>query len=391
MINLTTLADKLQTKLNDNTAGCVFRVFAGTGKYIEAVATDNTLTETINCVLSVVSNDMTVLNNGLIFATQTCSFRCIIPLEDTEENGGIVEITGFNDGEPIESTTQAYEGNEAKIVRIRGVLDNAFSATTNESMTEITGTAEEGQTPPSKTYSVSTIYTVMDDGTREALPTIGYSYSMSSYIYYYFVENGISSRENIIEIDGIKLPYQNSTQYRNPTMDGYVPADTSDGTVENIASQSQASFSVTLPVFSGDSAITAGLNYLLGGELNTAHIVIVKVGTITKNYLMTYGEISVTGENVKNLGMTISFVPVASVYELVKIPTGYHTYRYTGNAEQRVSFGNTADAPYAFRFRGRQFAVKSTTPADWYFYVAKNDIFISKIANLASGNITEIV
>ena len=390
MINLSVLSQNLQTYLNDNSRGVNFRVFAGTGKYAEAVATDNTLVETVNCVLSIISNDMTQLANGLIFATQTCSFRVIIPLEDTEEDGGVITVTGFNDGEPIESTTQQFEGNESKIARIRSVLDGKFSATTNESMTEITGTAEEGQTPPSKTYSVSTIYTVMDDGERDVLPTIGYSYSMSSYIYYYFVENGISSRSNVISIDGVRLPFQNATQTRTPTMDGFVPADTPNGAVENISSQSQSEISLTLPLFDNDNALSDGLDYLLGGELNTAHIVIQTVGSKTTTSLMTYGQMNINSDVVKNIGMTLSLVPLAAVYELVKIPLSYHIYRYTGNIEQRVSFGNMANSPYAFRFRGRQFAAKSTTPADWYFYVSKNDIFISKIANLASGNITEI-
>lgn len=372
MINLTVLSQNLQDYLNDNNRGVVFRVFAGTGKYVEAVATDNTLIETVNCVLSIISNDMTQLSNGLIFATQTCSFRVIIPLEDTEQGGGVTTITGFdvNDGEPIENITQQFEGNESKIARIRSVLDSKFSATDNTTITE-----------DDKTYSVSTIYTLMDDGERDILPTIGYSYSMSSYIYYYFVQNGVSSKANVISIDGVTLPYQNATQRRTPTMDGYVPANTIDGSVENISSQSQSEISLTLPLFDNDSALSDGLDYLLGGEINTAHIVIQTVRNKTITRLMTYGELTINSDVVKNIGMTLSLVPLAAIYELVKVPAMYYIYRFTGSNATRISFG---DSPWAFRFSGnteqdrKQPAVWDSVQEEYWFYVYPQNIFISK-------------
>ena len=370
MINLTVLSQNLQDYLNDNNRGVVFRVFAGTGKYVEAVATDNTLIETVNCVLSIISNDMTQLSNGLIFATQTCSFRVIIPLEDTEQGGGVTTITGFDNGEPIESITQQFEGNESKIARIRSVLDGKFSATDNTTITE-----------DNKTYSVSTIYTLMDDGERDILPTIGYSYSMSSYIYYYFVQNGVSSKANVISIDGVTLPYQNATQRRTPTMDGYVPANTIDGSVENISSQSQSEISLTLPLFDNDSALSDGLDYLLGGELNTAHIVIQTVKDKTITRLMTYGELTINSDVVKNIGMTLSLVPLAAIYELVKVPAMYYIYRFTGSNATRISFGSS---PWAFRFSGnteqdrKQAAVWDNVQNEYWFYVYPQNIFISK-------------
>lgn len=370
MINLTVLSQNLQNYLNDNERGVVFRVFAGTGKYVEAVATDNTLIETVNCVLSIISNDMTQLSNGLIFATQTCSFRVIIPLEDTEQDGGVTTITGFNNGEPKESITQQFTGNESKIARIRSVLDSKFSATDNTTITE-----------ENKTYSVSTIYTLMNDGERDILPTIGYSYSMSSYIYYYFVQNGVSSKANVISIDGVILPYQNATQRRTPTMDGYVPANTIDGSVENISSQSQSEISLTLPLFDNDSALSDGLDYLLGGEINTAHIVIQTVRDKTTTRLMTYGELTINSDVVKNIGMTLSLVPLAAIYELVKVPAMYYIYRFTGSNARRISFGNS---PWAFRFSGnteqdrKQPAVWDNVEEEYWFYVYPQNIFISK-------------
>lgn len=370
MINLSVLSQNLQTYLNDNSRGVNFRVFAGTGKYAEAVATDNTLVETVNCVLSIISNDMTQLSNGLIFATQTCSFRVIIPLEDTENDGGVTTITGFNNGEPTEDITQQFTGNESKIARIRSVLDSKFSATDNTTITE-----------DDKTYSVSTIYTLMNDGERDILPTIGYSYSMSSYIYYYFVQNGVSSKANVISIDGVILPYQNATQRRTPTMDGYVPANTIDGSVENISSQSQSEISLTLPLFDNDSALSDGLDYLLGGEINTAHIVIQTVRDKTTTRLMTYGELTINSDVVKNIGMTLSLVPLAAIYELVKVPAMYYIYRFTGSNATRISFGNS---PWAFRFSGnteqdrKQPAVWDSVQKEYWFYVYPQNIFISK-------------
>ena len=75
------------------------------------------------------------------------------------------------------------------------------------------------------------------------------------------------------------------------------------------------------------------LNYLLGGDINQAHLLRVKIGAQEKDYLVSYSELRVMGEIVKNLGQSITFVEVPNIYELLSFGNGLKVYEAPADIE----------------------------------------------------------
>ena len=312
MIELKTLAENLQNKLNNNTLGLTFRVVPDTGTRKKPFRVRNTVTDVINGVLSVISSDLTNLVDETVVATISCRLRLIVRLK-----GGVSDEDETIVNPENNTVAQVIEGNITVLERIRDYLSNVFSTNEQGVMTE-----------DGKDYIVSTIYNFAESGERDQVEGLGDSFTFSAYIAYMFVENGINTYDIKYYLDGKQIPFQLSTLFRNPTMDGNVYSDSPNGAVKNLSSQSVFEASFTLPALQ-NSVTRAMFKWLFSGELNTAHILSV-VPSIPneeeKNYLVTFGQVSLKGETIKNQGQEIPLVEIADDYELVKIPDNMYIY-----------------------------------------------------------------
>lgn len=433
MIGLKTFAENLQTKLNGNNSGLTFVIKADSKQFDKAVRTGNVVNDRINGLLTLQASDMSNLTSGELFATISCRLQVIFRLkggvgdEDEEiiktENGKITfngyktsnggytighwtsdisltvgavlqyrnatatvinyntsgeyyriryeEGNAFDDiseNEQIDvivkTVVQIIEGNNTYIERVRDALSNAFQRNEQSVMTE-----------NGKNYLVCILYQFVETGIRDQQSPIGDCMSFTAYISYMLVENGLNTHDIVYTLDGKIIPFQTNTVYRTPTMDANVPANSANGAVKNLASQSIFSISFQLPALRNE--ITRRMfEWLFGGELNVAHILGIKYPTFSgdtsqeKFYLMTYGENNASGETIKNVGQTLTLVECWNDYELVGIPSGYYVY-YTSTAKTSIRFA--ADAYYyiftpdgIIGFAGATQSISKTIPAGTY-------------------------
>ena len=332
MISLSTLANILEEKLNENSEGLKFKINADTGVVKKAKKNINTVTEYINGELRLTSSDLTNLTNGLIVATQNCKLDVIVRLEDEEEDYQDKVFKFDKEGNIVEEDGTYVVGNNTKIANVRKALETAFQNNDNEPI-------QDGD----KEFSVTTIYQLANSGIRDQVSGLGNSYTFSVYIFYMFVENGINTKDSTFYLDGLLLPLEMVSIFRSPTMDGVVPLNTTNGAVKNISSMSSFSITIDVPAIVGQNP--AFFSYLFDGDLNSAHILKVEIKGQTYCKLVCFGENKLSGETIKNMGQTLTFVECPDEYDLINIAKGYIYRANTGffledKKEQVYNFTN---------------------------------------------------
>ncbi len=376
MINLKTLANKLEEKLNNtNLQGVVFSIKADTKAFEKALRRGNAITEIVNGLLVQQTSEQTTLTDGQVFATVGCRLQVIFRLKGgfPDENQEIIDPE-------TNQVVETIEGNYARIQRVRDALTTAFQENTQEPLQDSSG----------RTFLVTTIYSFADTGVRMQSPQLGDSFSFSASIAYFIVQNGINTQNVKYRLDGKLIPFQTNTAYRTPTMDGNVYADSLNGAVKNIASQSIFNISFQLPAI--DNEITRAMfKWLFKGSLNTCHILnvtypIFGAADETDSYLVTFGENNAAGETIKNIGQTLTLVECTDDYEIVDIPDSYYIYERTGANLTRITVSGTAGAS-VYNFNSKQFgylkAAEGETPAEstlTQFSIATGDVIISTAA-----------
>lgn len=324
MIELTTLAKSVQNALNDK-KGFNFYISTDTADLKLPEREGNEVIEYINGIMQSVGSEITNLMAGseksLIYATQTCSLRLVVPLQNEEfdtfilKDGSVI----YEAPENADDIAKYIQGYQTKLENVRAVLTSVFQGVTVSDMTDSAG----------KNFSVTTAYSLEQGGQRAQLPNIGDSYSFYVSIYYSFIENGISTKNMTFKLDGAIIPYQTVTVFRTPTMDGNVYANTKDGATKNITLQTSFSASFELPSFKDDTTTSNIINFIMNGKINQAHILTFNYNGITKDYLVTYGENKVMGETIKNVGQTLTLVECPDIYELLSFSPSYSIYAVT--------------------------------------------------------------
>ena len=312
MIELKTLAKKLQDKLNGILSGFNFHIVTDTGELRLPEREGNDVRQFVNGLLTSNGSEVTNLvtgngeENKLIYATQSCTFRVILQLEDEEEDIYIKDLKG--------NIVDTIYGYKSKIASLRSTLNSAFQGVYNENIEE-----------NGRTYSVTTVYNLVESGQREMVEHLGDSFIFYTYIYYSFIENGVNTRDMTFKLDGATIPYQSITVFRTPIMDGNVYANGKNGSTRNISSQSTLSISFELPAVKGKT-LDAIINYILDGDLNQAHLLKATINGVERDYLVAYGENKLMGETIKNVGMSLSLVECPDIYELLHFNSNYYVY-----------------------------------------------------------------
>ena len=293
MIELSTLAQEIQSKLNSAQDLYEFNIIADTGKFKASKRDKNTVVEIVNGRLILNDSDVSSVSTGAIFSTQSCTLKIIMKMVQDEED-------------TFDANGKIYSyGNITRIKSMRDILDGVFQENTAEEK-EINGVS----------YVISTVFSFAQTGGRTQDTKLGDCFVFSINIYYTFVKQGINARKAQFFLDGVEIPYQTFTMYRTPTMDGNVYSKTSNSATKNLASQSGFSVSFELPALLDDNTAKM-FDYMFDGELNQAHLLRVKIKDTVKDYLVTFGENTLQGEIVLNLGQSMSLVECVDDYDLI--------------------------------------------------------------------------
>ena len=321
MIALLDLAKHVQDKLNENNlTGLKFNIATETGEFKRTERDKNKITQYVNGVMLETSSEVTTLNNGSILATANCNLRIIVDLEDEEQD----EVITFSNGKK-----QTILGYENQIKNIRERLVSLFQDNEPQPVKDYKG----------KEYTISSIYQLPTSGIRSMEQVVGDSYTFNVYILFIIIENGINSRHAVYTLDNIVIPYQSKTTTRTPILDGFVFANTKDGTTKHLASMSSFTVTLEIPALS-DETTAIIFDNVFNGDINQAHILKVQIKDMSKFYLVTFAEAREMAVTLENMGQNITLVEAPSEYELVHFSDLYKIYEIKANNTQVIFSSN---------------------------------------------------
>lgn len=387
MITLKALAEIIENKLNNtgNLTGYIFKIETDTAEIKPDGRNGNDEISYVNGLLRSLSSDVTDLTDGTIIATQNCSLNLIFRLKDEFENGALgIEGAGvymgpFGEEQPEEGVsegafyystlnakytawiagawysvvpierglsvgqeyeytivTQQYEGYKNQIANIREWLNSVLQSSTCETMTDSEGTS----------FAVTTIYQLLGSGVRDQVQILGDSFVFNVAISYMFVQDGVNSKDIGYYLDGRRIPFQGSTTYRTPSMDGNVYAGSGTASTKNIASQANFSVAIELPALKDHTVTDAIFDFLFGddvAELNVMHVLRIIRGNKTHDYLVSMGEVNANSETISNVGMKVTLLECPPLYDLITVSSNLYVYEYNDENTDTPNFYTTED------------------------------------------------
>lgn len=241
MISLATLCEQIQSKLNGNTEGKKFKIFSDTGDYLKAVRAGNTVTETINGLAQVVQSSITP-TQGLVVATQQVRLEFAFPVEEYNIPLGTDETVTVK---TVEEITE----------EVRDIYDNTFQTVFREVMTD-------GSEDTAKTFVVTILSSPLSTGERNQRQVIGDSMTLVAYLDFSFVQNGVSSFDCPVKLNGMELPYTVLAIDRTPAAEANAYSN-SDGVAKTRILSTALSVRVVMPANDDSEAWTAIKAYLL--------------------------------------------------------------------------------------------------------------------------------
>lgn len=124
-------------------------------------------------------------------------------------------------------------------------------------------------------------------------------------IYLTAVENGVSSNDVEITIDGHEVYYERAVLNRAKVIDSYTFGE--GQSAQGTALQNAFSVELVCPLFSGALKETY-VNEVLLGSYNEAHTVRVTIAGISKSYSCIFGNSSAAVEPGKNVGVSVTLI-----------------------------------------------------------------------------------
>lgn len=310
MINTAKYAEQIEEGLNyiigasedrELAEHYVFRVFADVGMFREAERRkrSNFSTVYINCILTASPSPNETIASGLVIAVEGFTLSVAVPLNRLKARRE-------------EAPESVIDGDYVFVEKVKGIINEYLKVNTIESITDDDG----------NTYACGYGYTMGRTGSVDLGTMIGEYINFDAYISVNIVQNGINSKDVVVEFDGEVVPYQAFSPNRSIISDGSTFSD-GTGASKAIVSATTLAFNITLPAVLG--TISSQFNdYLLNGRLNTLHFVRLKFGQseeYSKYYCMTYGDISASVNGVLNAGLSINFTELAYIPEILTVPS----------------------------------------------------------------------
>lgn len=295
MISLATLCEQIQSKLNGNTEGKKFEIFSDTGDYLKAVRAGNTVTETINGLAQVVQSSITP-TQGLVVATQQVRLEFAFPVEEYNIPLGTDETVTVK---TVEEITE----------EVRDIYEEAFQTAYTEVLTD-----------GGKTFAVTVMTYPMSTGERNQRQIIGDSMTLVAYLDFSMVENGLSSFNCPIKLDGVELPYTSLAIDRTPAAEANAYSN-SDGVAKTRVLSTALSVQVLLPAVDNSAPWTTIKSYLLNLPTQADKIPAEQTHTLSiclgdsdtdgpvyTNYTVFIAQTSLALNSGEYAGLTVNFV-----------------------------------------------------------------------------------
>ena len=298
-----------------------FKVWANAGELSKSLRTANTVQSYIQGTLrsSSSSNEANILSMGYNGLTLDLS----VPLQAPKT----LSTQTAQDLQRISDSQYPF------ISLIASTIDAYFSIANVFQLTDENGTQ----------YTISMQAGRAITGNVDIAATLGNNLIITVFIGLYFLEGGVSARNVILTIDGVRVPLSSVTIGRANRMTNDVYQNST--TVKNMSSATALSIDFAFPANSDNTTSQAFLS-LLDGQPNVAHFVELSIGTqYDGHYLMMFDNLNIAAQGVQFAGVTGSLVEVIGDAQFINVPDYIQVGRFTyDNTYSAQSLGFIAPA-----------------------------------------------
>lgn len=280
MITLKDLAAILQEQIADEMDGAPLTFtlsdgpYARTERYVFDISTDtadykppvregNTVTKYIQGVLLESGSEIEQTSTGSFNGAFSAQLEVLCPVVEGEDIGGVA--------------------NDRLVDTVREILTNVFVK--NSVTTEISG---------GNKYTIGTFYSMVNSGMRQIVPQVGDSFTFSVALTFFVIQNGISSRDIKIYVEGTEVNYITLGIRRDAVTDQNVASDTKDGATTANVDSSALVIQLTAPATNDTFTIDVMETTVLGTYAAKAFRVWVKfpyMSTFPPPYLKENGRV----------------------------------------------------------------------------------------------------
>ncbi len=307
MIKLTQLAKRFENGLNAvlNNPEIQFKIWAEAGEHVRAMRDGNTVIHFINGNLrtSTSANDA----NDLVMGVNGLSLEFSVPVKPPRTNAKQTE----------EDLAKIKDGQYPFVTYIVNAINGYFQKAQSFSMPDESGVNF------SVSYQAGTAVT----GEVGLSSQLDNYVLVSVYIEVYFIEGGISSKDVKVYFDNSTVPFMAVRHGRTPVVDGDVY--TGKLVTKNVITSTAFAIDIDFPA-NADEFTKACVQYLLGGEPNTAHFVKVVFGELDEQlYFMTLNTVQTSAQGISIAGGSASLMEVVENPLAANLPAGFQLGKFT--------------------------------------------------------------
>jgi len=283
MVELKTLAESIEKGLNAlsaaNNLGIVFKIHSDAGEYEKARVARTGKQRYTNGLLQVISSSIVPVQH-LTVASQRARLEVAVQLFNKNTDAVIIEAH-------------------------RAVLDGYFKTTSLQMLDDKNGNK----------YSVASTYSLASTGAVAVESPLGTSVRFSVLIDYAMVQNGLNSSAFTVTLDEVNVEYASFTIDRTPATDSASYSGT-NGAARNVANSTALTFVLEIPATVTDNAANSALRgFILDGDMQTVHTLVVAIGTQSRTYSVVFGSTNISLVGYSNAGYTVKLIEAANLTE----------------------------------------------------------------------------
>lgn len=287
MISINQFTKKINDELNtlfianNGRTNYVFRIVSETARYKNPTKAANSVTRYIHGVLSQI--------NSTVGDTATKTKYGVV-------NARLVILI------PIIRDEKGDELSPQLVAQVRALLDKWSDVNQVFAMNDESGIS----------YVVSNEGFSFSSGERQMNSVFGETFSLTAYIDFNMVQEGLNSRSITFTLDGEEIPLQDWVTFRKTTMEG---AQRTDGTgnlsvAKNVPQFSQLNLKFNMPAGT-DNVSAMFFDYLDKGLNPERTLVKTRINADgTKTVLATYkvivADVTETGADIKNVALSVT-------------------------------------------------------------------------------------
>ena len=372
MISLLQISQMIEQGLTSqlNDPNIDFKIWANAGELSKSLRSGNTVQAYIQGTLrsSSSSNEANILSMGYNGLTLDLS----VPLQAPKTLAT----------QTAEDLQRIVDSQYPFVSLIASTIDAYFSVANAFQLTDENGTQ----------YTVSIQAGRAITGNVDVAATLGNNLIFTVFIGVYFLEGGVSARNVILTIDGVRVPLSSVTIGRANRMANDVYQNSM--TVKNMSSATALSIDFAFPANSDNTTAQTFLS-LLNGQPNVAHFVELRIGSqYDGQYLMMFDNLNIAAQGVQFAGVTGSLIEVVGDPQFINVPDYIQVGAFTfsdSNTTQSISFIAHATVYCAGQFfdgtAGGTISV-SLTPSD-FVYMAANDEYYVFLLSLGEVTVSD--